>query len=71
MRRVCILVLLLGGCSPQTDWQSAPWTHKCDSEQMAKVEKETMFCADTKAYLPNYCYGTAIIRNCLKTEVKK
>lgn len=39
-------------------------THVCSVEEMKRVESETLFCSQKTTYRNNYCYETAIKRNC-------
>lgn len=57
-----ILVLLLCGCGPFHDYPERDSV--CSKDQMAKAESETTFCKNLNGYTSNYCYQTAIARNC-------
>jgi hypothetical protein len=61
---LCCAVMLAGCDVTPGSWNEAPETHVCSEEQMKKVEAETMWCRINTSYLSEYCYGTAIIRNC-------
>lgn len=66
-----LAALMLSGCdyfkpAPMQDWQLAPKQYKCEIAQMTKVESEAKWCNDNTTYFSDYCYGTAIIRNCSK-----
>jgi len=65
-----ILVLFLcAGCdSVKSEWQTAPLDYNCTTEQMIKAQNEAGWCQKNTDYFGAYCYGTAIIRNCKKTE---
>lgn len=56
----------LGGCEPykQSDWETAPRTHVCTTDQMAKAQSEAAWCNENTMYFKTYCYGSAILRNC-------
>lgn len=65
---------LLTGCeeapSARAMWQTAPETHECASEQMIKVQSESKWCSENTTYLSTYCYGAAILRNCVAKVAK-
>lgn len=66
MKHIIIIItaILIAGCNPDADWQVAPRSYYCDTEQMIKVKDETLFCTDNTDYLSRYCYGVAIMNNC-------
>lgn len=70
MKLLPLLLLLLCACEklPELDWEAAPRTHACTDEQMKKVERESSWCTENTGWIKNYCYGSAIIRNCEKME---
>lgn len=63
-----LAAFIVAGCDvvPEFDWQAAPRTHTCTSEQMVKVERESAWCKANTGYYDTYCYGAAILRNCTK-----
>jgi hypothetical protein len=71
---IIILAVVLISCDdikqPEPDWRLAPTIYKCTQEEMAKVEHEAKWCNDNTDYIDEYCYGSAIIRNCTKQEIK-
>lgn len=52
------------------DWRNAPSTHRCDDKQFTKVQTESDYCIARSAGNAEYCFNTAIVRNCTKQEVK-
>lgn len=56
----------LTGCDLRTDWEKAPREYKCTLEQMEVVKEQAKWCDDNTDYHGRYCYGTAIMRNCIK-----
>ena len=52
------------------DWKNAPTTHHCDEKQFDKVKLETDYCVLRDVDRPEYCFNTAMVRNCTKREVK-
>lgn len=75
--RIIIIILLIAFISCdnvepdiEPDWRIAPTTYKCIQEQMTKVEHESKWCSENTDYADEYCYGSAIIRNCTKQEIK-
>lgn len=52
------------------DWKNAPTTHRCDEKQFVKVQTESDYCIARSAGNAEYCFNTAIVRNCVKQEVK-
>lgn len=67
MKRLLLIGLVgIAGCEPlpQNDWDTAPVTHICTTEQMTRVQNEALWCDSNTSYYSTYCYGTAIIRNC-------
>lgn len=69
-----IAALMLTGCSVdeapphRADWQDAAATHACSVEQTKRVEADTRFCNENTSYFSSYCYGTAILRNCVARQ---
>lgn len=60
-----IVALLLAGCEAQKQpWETALETRTCTAEEMTRVQSETLFCTTKTGYFSDYCYGTAILRNC-------
>lgn len=56
----------------RADWQDAPHTHQCTDIQIARVQSEAKWCNDNTSYFSSYCYGSALVRNCIKSaEVLK
>jgi len=70
---ILITCLFLISCSQEKkDWEGASKYYKCTKEQMEKVEHEAKWCVDNTNYISNYCYGSAIMRNCEpNSEIKK
>lgn len=76
-RALLLLVVCLAGCDdfeqsmqppPPHEHELAPKQYVCTVEEMARVEKESLFCDENTSFYSSYCYGTAIIRNCTKKE---
>lgn len=66
-----ILLLAITGCAQpdNPEWMTAPTNYKCTTEQAKQVDYETRTCESTggwSGYSGQYCYGSAIIRNCQK-----
>jgi len=60
-------LLALAGCDMPTDQASdAMRSYTCTTEQMTKAQNEAHWCVTHTDFLPSYCLGTAIIRNCRK-----
>jgi hypothetical protein len=68
-----LLCIFLVSCESDCDsWRHAPENYKCSSEDMQRVISETQFCkSNIKNEYDGYCYGTAILRNCIKMEKQK
>jgi len=63
---ILMTVLCLCGCAqPQPSWDTAPMEYRCTMEQAKQVDFETVTCNKTQ-FFSDYCYGTAIMRNCSK-----
>ena len=52
----------------ELDRQLAPIKYRCSTEQMSKVHTESEWCGKNTHYNGNFCYGTAIIRNCINIK---
>jgi hypothetical protein len=63
---VLFAALIFQGCDFSDHWSRAPERYACTAEQMSKVEAETIFCKGETNYNSEYCYGTAITRNCVR-----
>jgi len=68
----CFMFLFLG-CDERPkkvpeEWETASMTYKCTKEQMDRVENEAFWCKNNTSYFSSYCYGSAFMRNCKKTE---
>lgn len=61
---IAALAVVLAGCSDPTAWNRAASEHACTVQQMEKAQAETMFCKKDGGYTAQYCYQTAIQRNC-------
>jgi hypothetical protein len=63
-------VLFFTGCKAGVveDWQAAPRQYVCTTEQMVKAESEADWCNKHTSFFSEYCYGTAIMRNCVKKK---
>jgi hypothetical protein len=64
-----LIVALLTGCVSEAEkqagaWREAPYEYVCTGVQMARVQRETLFCKENTGFYPSYCYGSAIMRNC-------
>lgn len=57
-----VACVLLVGCD--TRWRDAPFTHTCTADQMTIVEKQTAYCKTNTGFNGEFCYGSAIMRNC-------
>lgn len=78
MKYVVILAaVLLVGCDggktttdgyikPRHPTDTAPMDYDCTAEQMARVQNESTWCDKNTGYFRSFCYGSAIIRNCVK-----
>jgi len=64
---VLLAVLCLCGCAQQStpSWDAAPLEYRCTMEQAKQVDFETATC-DRTQFFSDYCYGTALMRNCSK-----
>jgi len=63
---ILMAVLCLCGCAQsQPPWDTAPMEYRCTMEQAKQVDFETATCNETQLF-SDYCYGTAIMRNCSK-----
>jgi hypothetical protein len=60
------ILLIISGCDSKIEWRDAPKEYKCTNEQMKKVEKESIWCTKNTDYFKEFCYGSAILRNCEK-----
>ena len=77
------LLLILAGCNDSkddehkpvpvevSDWNMAPRVYKCTDVEIIKVHMEAEWCNEHTSYFRNYCYGTAMIRNCTKMDSTK
>lgn len=65
-----VFVVLLAGCAEPKPgpWTDAPLTHSCTKEQMEKAQVEAEWCNKNTSYFTTYCYGSAIIRNCVPKD---
>lgn len=69
---ICIISpCFLSACNDYESqaWQKAPEEYTCTTEQMGKAQAEAKWCKGNTGYLDTYCYGTAIIRNCIKNKI--
>lgn len=60
---VLVIIVLLFGCD-KVGWEGVPARYVCTEQQMARVEKETVFCTQNTSFFKSYCYTSAIERNC-------
>lgn len=44
--------------------------YTCTADEMRRVESESVFCNKNTSFFSDYCYGSAIIRNCKLKETK-
>lgn len=65
-----VAAIMLAGCGERgSHWNSAAFEYTCDSPQMAKAQTEALWCKENTDYRAEYCYGSAIMRNCtVRTE---
>lgn len=62
---VLIVATLLCSCaSPYDAWQTAPVDRHCTLEQAKQVDFETRTCSAAGGNFGNYCFGSALVRNC-------
>jgi len=64
MKYTMFVLFLLVGCDARQHWSNAPSTHTCTVEQMTKAQSEALWCKSNTGYTGEYCYSTAIFRNC-------
>ena len=60
-----LITLLVAGC---TDPYAPVKNSICTEEQMGKVQREAAWCAANGGFTKDFCYSSAIQRNC---EVRK
>lgn len=59
-----VAMCLLFGCEG-SDWPTAAETHTCSDAQMEKAQREAAWCNNNTDYFKEYCYQSAILRNCV------
>ena len=59
-----VAMCLLSGCDSK-NWPGAAETHTCSDEQMEKAQRDAAWCINNTDYLNEYCYQSAILRNCV------
>lgn len=64
MKKLIIIVLLFIVSCNEYDHTKAIRYSKCTKEQYEKVIYESRHCAEESGYTKDYCYGSALMRNC-------
>lgn len=67
-----VLLLGLAGCEERRRdrHETAAEDCRCSPEEMARVERETVFCTEKGGFFSTYCYETALIRNCVCSALR-
>jgi hypothetical protein len=67
-----VSLFLFIGCVDENyiapEWKLAPGKYRCTKEQFDRVKFEAEWCTEKTSYISQYCWGTALIRNCVKPE---
>ena len=50
------------------EWSTAALEYRCTEQEMRRVKSESDWCTENTNYLGNFCFGSAMIRNCSKPE---